>query len=88
MQVCERTVCVWFLVILESGDSSCPSIKLRRHQRTKYITPIGLYPSFPLKKPSVADKVTLDIFQQAETRSNPGANSLIVPKTSMVDVTD
>lgn len=92
MQVCEYTVCVWFLVILENGDSRClmghPSIKLTRHQRTKYITPVGLYLSSPLTKPFVADKVTLDIFQQAETRTNAGAISLIIPKTSMMDGTD
>lgn len=79
-------------MILENGDSSClmghPSIKLTRHQRTKCITPVGLYPSSLLMKPSVADKVTLDIFQQAETRTNAGAISLIIPKTNMMDGTD
>lgn len=76
-------------MILENGDSSClmghPSIKPRRRQRTKYITPVA---PPALTKPSVADKVTLDIFQQVETGTNAGAISLIIPKMSMMDGTD
>lgn len=81
------------MVILENGESSClvghPSIKPRTHQRTKFITPVGLYPSSPLTKPPVAaDKVTLDIFQQVETGADAGAISLIIPKMSVMDGTD